>query len=344
MFQESEKSTSSERLVPGIQKLQIPDESYLPSSETASTTSSSGEDAKYQLQKAKLNACLEQCNVEPLVRHWKDWSKANERTEERYVRRPSEIVKSVLSVVYPENYVHLWKEIKVSSAMDKLMGTDSLQLSSHSSYLEAFSEAYKNAASLDTCRQVLSIMTGVASYRDISRCIPGLTQHRYTIANLHRLQHGRAAPLPMPQLKIDRKQLDHFLAYITSPHVVQDLPSGEKTLKLSSGRVLQVPNVIRMMIPQRITQQYIQYCSEIGFVPFSERTMFRILSECGASVRKSLQGFDYIGAEGTKAFDNLSDLIKQTCNYGDSDTVLQENLKAGKLYLKSDFKVINVGN
>ena len=121
MFQESEKSTSSERLVAGIQKLQIADESYLPSSETASTTSSSGEDAKYQLQKAKLNAFLEECNVEPLVRCWKDWSEANERTQERYVRRSSEIVKSVLSVVYPENCVHLWKEIKVSSAMDKLM-------------------------------------------------------------------------------------------------------------------------------------------------------------------------------------------------------------------------------
>ena len=149
-FRKVKKTTTPERLVAAIQKLQIADESYIPSSETASTTSSSGEDAKYQLQKAKLNACLEQCNVEPLVRHWKDWSKANERTEERYVRRPSEIVKLVLSVVYPENYVHLWTEIKVSSAMDKLMGTDSLQLSSHSSYLEAFSEAYKNAASLDT--------------------------------------------------------------------------------------------------------------------------------------------------------------------------------------------------
>ena len=72
--------------------------------------------------------------------------------------------------------------------------------------------------------------------------------------------------------------------------------------------------------------------------------MFCILSECSASVRKSLQGLDYIEAEGTKAFDNLSDLVKQTCNYGDPETVLQENLKAGKLYLKSDFKVINVGN
>ena len=72
--------------------------------------------------------------------------------------------------------------------------------------------------------------------------------------------------------------------------------------------------------------------------------MFCILSECSASVRKSLQGLDYIEAEGTKAFDNLSDLVKQTCNYGDPETVLQENLKAGKLHLKGDFKVINVGN
>ena len=72
--------------------------------------------------------------------------------------------------------------------------------------------------------------------------------------------------------------------------------------------------------------------------------MFRILSECSASVRKSLQGLDYIAAEGTKEFDNLSDLVKQTCNYGDPETVLQENLKAGKLYLKGDFKAINVSN
>ena len=146
-FRKVKKTTTPERLVAGIQKLQIADESYILSSETASTTSSSEEDAKYQLQKAKLNAFLEECNVEPLVRRWKDWSEANERSPVRYVRRSSEIVKSFLSVVYPENCVHLWKEIEVSSAMDKLMGTDSLQLSSDNSYLEALSEAYQNAAS-----------------------------------------------------------------------------------------------------------------------------------------------------------------------------------------------------
>ena len=149
------------------------------------------------------------------------------------------------------------------------------------------------------------------------------------MANLHRLQYGRAAPVPVhirhvPGLQIDKRQLDHFLTYITSPHIVQDLPFGEKTLKLSSGQVISVPNVIRTMVPQRIAKQYVAYCSESDFVPFSERTMLRILSECPASVRKSLQGLDYIAAEGAKSFDDLFELINQTANTVDSGTALQE--------------------
>ena len=230
------------------------------------------------------------------------------------------------------------------------MGSESVQLSSDNSYLEALAEAYMNAAGWDTRRQVLSIMTGVASYREISRHIPGLTQYRYTMANLHRLQYGRAAPVPVhirhvPRLQIDKRQLDHFLTYITSPHIVQDLPFGEKTLKLSSGQVISVPNVIRTMVPQRIAKQYVAYCSESGFVPFSERTMLRILSECPASVRKSLQGLDYIATEGAKSFDDLFELVNQTANTVDSGTALQERLKATKLYLKGDYKVNrNVGS
>ena len=341
ILQESEKSTTSEELTAEIKKLQIGDESYLPSSDTASTASSSGDDGKFQLQKARLNAFLEECNLEPLGIRWKDWSQATERTQQRYVERSSEIVKAVLSVVYPDDYPHLWKESKVSPTMDKMMSSETVSVVSDNSYLVALAEAYKNAASWDTRRQVLSIITGVSSYKEISRYIPGLTQYRLSISNLHRLQYGRAAPVPArhaPRLKIDRKQLDHFLSFITSPHLVQDMPFGEKTLKLSTGQIINVPNVIRTMIPQRIAKQYIQYCSESGFVPFSERTMLRILSECSASVRKSLQGLDYISSEGAKAFDDLSKLITEETGAVE----LQEALKTGKLYLKGDYKVITV--
>ncbi|CAH3171398.1 unnamed protein product, partial [Porites evermanni] len=62
------------------------------------------------------------------------------------------------------------------------------------------------------------------------------------------------------------------------------------------------------MIPQRIVRQYTQYCEETGFKRFSQSTMLRILSQCSASVRKSLQGLDYYAADGTRAFDDLISL------------------------------------
>ena len=113
------------------------------------------------------------------------------------------------------------------------------------------------ASSWDTRRQILSIMAGVASYNAACEFIPGLSSYGSTVASLHRLQHGPGAPVPVEQsthLHATRDQLDHFLEFITSPHLVQDLPFGGKTLVLSTGESAVVPNVIRTMIPQRIVQ------------------------------------------------------------------------------------------
>ena len=69
--------------------------------------------------------------------------------------------------------------------------------------------------------------------------------------------------------------------------------------------------------------------------------MRRILSECSAFVRKSLQGLDYFAAEGARAFDDLSLVLEQAVEVGASKERvqgLQEALKVGKLYLKGDFK------
>lgn len=56
-------------------------------------------------------------------------------------------------------------------------------------------------------------------------------------------------------MRVDESQLDHFLFFITSPRVVQDLPFGQRYLFLTNGNILKTPNVIRSMIPQRITKQ-----------------------------------------------------------------------------------------
>ena len=112
-----------------------------------------------------------------------------------------------------------------------MLGVGEISHSSEAAYLKVLAEAYKKASSWDTRRQVLSIMAGVASFMAISEFVPGLTQYRFTVAKLHGLQHGRDAPVPemkSPHIRIERQQLDHFLSFITSPHLVQDMPFGEK--------------------------------------------------------------------------------------------------------------------
>ena len=64
---------------------------------------------------------------------------------------------------------------------------------------------------------------------------------------------------------------------------------------------------------------------------------------CSATVRKSLQGLDYIAADGAKAFDDLAAItVKLADNHAcDREWVnyCQGALKAGKQYIKIDYKV-----
>lgn len=112
-----------------------------------------------------------------------------------------------------------------------------------------------------------------------------MTPYRFNIARHHRLLHGRGAIVPTDitrSMKVDFAKVDHFLDFITSSHIVQDMPFGEKMLKLSTGEVIKTPNVVRMLIPERITQQYFQFCTETNFTPMSKRTQLRVLDVCSA--------------------------------------------------------------
>ena len=284
-------------------------------------------------------------NVLPVKRKLLNWDEISNSTKQRYTKRSAEIVAAVLQTLSPDSAGPIWQTLIISSMISKLLGTDELTNADHR-YLKALSEAYNNASSWATRRQVLSIMTEIASFNMIATFIPGLTKYRYTSAHLHQLQYGRGVQVQeqsIHRIKVDLKQLAHFLSFITSPHLVQDIPYGQKHLTLSSGQVLEVPNVIRTMIPSRIVKQYVCYCKETNFHPFSESTMHRILSECSATVRKSLQGLDYFSADGTTAFDSLLTLIPKLIDYGverDWAEKTVESLKAAKLYLKGDYKVV----
>ena len=113
-------------------------------------------------------------------------------------------------------------------------------------------------------------------------------------------------------------------------------------LKLSAGEVIKTPNVVRMLIPERITQQYYQLCEETGFAPMSKSTLLRVLDTCSASVRKSLQGLDNFYAQGSNAFDDLCETVDRIAEPAESQTWAKETkqtLRDAKQYLRADYKV-----
>lgn len=103
-----------------------------------------------------------------------------------------------------------------------------------------------------------------------------------------------------------------------------------------------MPSVIRALIPERITCQYKQYCQEeVRFIPFSQKTMLRILSACSATDRKTLQDLDYVAADGASVFHDLAKFLQQHLHLVTASTLerWQRTLKNGKFYLKGDFKL-----
>ena len=344
---QSEDRDGYEDLCTAMVNFSLEDPLFSPS-DSSSDISSNGTDYNVNensqvIQRMKLNEFLSSCNATKIGPCKKRWEEASLRTKRNRVTKAKDSVVAALNVIAPGDSGFLWTALKTSNSVEK-----ALNISPHNSkYLEALAEAYANASSWDTRRQILSIMADLAPLEIIRQYIPGLTEYRFKIARKHKLKYGRGVPLPLSKstrMRINVTQLDHFLSFITSPHIIQDLPFGLQYLRLSSGEVLETPNVIRCMIPQRIVQQYKQFCAESDFEPFGESTMLRILSCCSATVRKSLQGLDYIAAEGAKAFDDLQGLIERLERTDVDRKILtqsKKDLKEAKHYLKTDYKVLS---
>lgn len=145
------------------------------------------------------------------------------------------------------------------------------------------------------------------------------------------------------RMRASPEQLDHFLAFMKSSRAIQDLSFGDKN-SLSSGTEMKISNAIRTSVPEQIVKQCERYCVESGFSsPLSRRSNLGILKVCSASMRKSLKGFDYLSADGGKAFDNLQEVVEKV---GDRyqrgmswPTEISRKLKLAKRYFKGDYKV-----
>ncbi|CAF4367213.1 unnamed protein product, partial [Rotaria magnacalcarata] len=210
--------------------------------------------------------------------------------------------------------------------------------------MSGVSEAYINAESWQSRREILSILAPKLSLKLMQSSVPGITKGRFSSPRLHARKYGVGSKVEVTTKVVQRFddcQIAHFVDFIVSPHVCTDLPFGEKVLKLSSGVELFIPNTIRNMGPTRIVDQYLFYCKEMcsDFEPLGKSSLFTILEICKASTRKSLLGINYFAAEGGEAFDGIKKLIEDKAALSMDSERLIENLKRARFYLKSDYKV-----
>ena len=232
------------------------------------------------------------------------WNDISERTKRQHTRKAKQLISVMLEEIAPQEPERLWQTLTSARSMND----DNVDMS----LMKALADCYNKASKWDTRRQILSYMADKASFQTILQYIPGLTRYRFSVARHHILEHGRGVPVPsVPHTRrvVPQEQLSHFLDFITSSHIIQDLPFGGKTITLSNKEVIQVPNVVRNMIPERIVRQYHAYCEESKFSPLSRSTLLRILQVCSASTRKSLQGLDYFSANGAEAFDDIENIV-----------------------------------
>ena len=287
----------------------------------------------------KLNSFLVSRDLSPIRNQLKtDWDIVADRTKRYYTKKARDVVSAALEEIAPNDAGKLWNSIANATYLNEENPDVML--------LDALAECYNSASHWSTRRQILSIMADKVSFKTLQRWIPGLTRYRFNIARHHQFLHGRGSPVLTScsaRMYVSTKQLDHFLDFITSGHIIQDLPFGTRKLTLSNKEEIHVPNVVRIVIPERIIQQYEVFCQETGFAPMGRSTLHRILNKCSASVRKSLQGLDYFSADGAKSFDDLEDVVQKIGDVGDVGLSWakekKEKLKTAKRYLKGDYKV-----
>ena len=269
-----------------------------------------------------LNTYLVSRDVSPVRSQLQtSWEKTSGRTKRYYTRKASQGVAALVQDMTPHETGPLFRALCSSDALRRQLSDeeDSDQDNMDVTLMEALAECYQAASRWETRRQILSIMADKVRYKTLLKFIPGLTKYRFTEAKRRCLTYGRGAPVQSvraPRTDVTFSQIEHFIAFITSSQIVQDLPFGERSITLSNKETIKIPNVIRMMIPERVVKQYLAYCDESGFKPLSRSTLLRILAVCPASTRKSLQGLDYISSAGAQAFEDLIDIVERLGDVG----------------------------
>ena len=328
----------SERLQQNLESDWTPG-SYISQEEVSFDTPPQPDEALMKINEGleKIEKCCEKRRSSPLSSLMETkWERAGEEEKTQFVRKATEACKMVCSAIAPEAGEKLFQAVCKKEDPDI------------ENELKPLLQAYKNAPTKDSKTQILSIYANnypAKKLIEMHKFYEPLTEWELRKAKIHANHNGPGAPLEKPvyhRVKLDSVKVTHFLEFINRPYFHQDVAYGTRTLNLSSGEKLVMPNVIRTVTRSTMVSQYLQLCQEEDFEPLSRATMYRILEVREASQRKALHGLDNVAADGATAFASLLKITDELQNAGaDPDWCagIKEKLNQAKRYLKTDYKV-----
>ena len=275
------------------------------------------------------------------------WDDVLVTQQQYYQRKVREALQAVLSVVVPG------QEERMRSCLREEQGVPNVGIEPPAKrkrldigLVETLISAHNDAENWQTKRQILSLFVNDFSKTDLREMIPGLSKWRTDQARRDAIDVGEGQPVVETSIfrtRLDPVKTDHFIDYISRPCFLQDVAYGTRKLKPHSGGHAVIPAVIRTLFPSRIIAQYVAYCKDIRFQPASERTLFRILEVCSASMQKSWHGLDYITSEGVKGFECLQNIVGTLRNEQavslSWEKESKQQLSDAKRYLKADYKL-----
>ena len=144
---------------------------------------------------------------------------------------------------------------------------------------------------------------------------------------LREQSNGISVPASTKQkrTRLDQLKCEHFLDFLFSSGLLQDVAYGTTNLVFDNGDRQTVPHAVLTAI-----DYYLTVCRESEFNALSASSLYRILKSIKPSQRKSLAGLDNTVADGLNSFEKLKTIAKEHMTH---DKGLVDQLEAGKRYI-----------
>lgn len=174
-----------------------------------------------------------------------------------------------------------------------------------STVLRHLKDAFDTCSTGKARRGVLMLVPTTVSKSKVSNLF-GCSLYEISTARTILKQFGACGEKPEKERHYSRLSIEkaqHFVDYLLSTGMLQEMAYGTTKLKFESGEKLCVSNTVLNGIREHAVKTYIIHCKDIYYEPLGRTSLLSLLAKMRPQVRKKLAGIDSFVVEGIEAFE-----------------------------------------